>query len=382
MGRTLGRIASVAALSLLAAACSTPGISYLARVPAGAPEAAAYRTVSVGYFAGPQGDWYAGALEGMLLNADFDGGPWFIVHDPAAPEGTYGGRYSGTVDILAVDVDEYTRTKKKCVEWDGLFDCEHRAEVLQACIDVDVDAAVRIRLTDVRDGAVVFYETYQGHAGEHDCDDVKIITGKYAGKRKRGYGPYRDYYDRFGGSSGYLTHDLVQQALRDTLSDIRLDIAPYNNRAKAPLVAEAIDPEARADPRFAQAVEAAGDGNQDMSCRIWTDLVVAYPQAPGVRHNAGACAEASGNLEAAQLLYAEAVDAMAFHRRDGDTFDRLVKALNRISSIRTGEAALSELVSGGSDGTDGRPVCPDCITSGSESVRVVPDGFIGDDEPL
>ncbi|MEM7767371.1 MAG: hypothetical protein AAF253_07775 [Pseudomonadota bacterium] len=351
-------------------ACSTPGLHYQARNVAGVPDAAAYRTVSVGYFSGPEGDWYTSAFESMLLNADFDGGPWFIVHNPGAPRGTYGGRYSGHVDIIDVRVDEYTRSEKKCVEWDGLFDCEHRAEVLQACIDVDVDVSVTAKLVDIDDGAIIFQNAYHGRSDEHDCDDVKIISGKYAGKRKRGYGPFGHFHDRFGSPSGYLTHDLVQEALRETLSAIRLDIAPYNSNAKAPLLAEAIDPEVRADPRFAQAIAAAEEGDLDGGCRTWDVLLAAYPAAPGVRHNAGACAEAAGDLPRAQALYAEAVDGMAMFRRDGAAFDTLVAALNRISAVRNSDAQLSNLAGAAERGDNvliNPSLCPDCITLPLES---------------
>lgn len=376
MELVLGRVASAQSTTVLAClalgACATPGISYLSSVPAGDTAAASYRTVSVGYFSGPEGDWYTGAFETMLLTADFDGGPWFIVHDPGAPEGTYAGRYSGWIDLIDVDVDEYTRTKKKCVEWDGLFDCEHRAEVLQACIDVDVDVAVTTRLSDVGDGAIVFQETYHGRAGEHECDDIKIISGKHAGRREAGYGPFGHFHDRFGAPAGYLTHDLVREALADTLGDVRRDIAPFNARAKAPLVAEAIDPEAGADPRFASAVSAAEDGNTERSCGLWSSLVDAYPGAPGVRHNAGACAEAAGDLAAAQIHYATALDGMALFRRDGGTFDTLVAALNRISGLRQGNETLSRLgeanaVGGEPQGSTG--LCQDCITPPDESLQ-------------
>lgn len=371
-GKRQGVTTSAVVALLLVGACSNPGFSYNARVPAGDLQAARYRTVSVGHFSGPEGRWYTNAFESMLLSAQFDGAPWFIVHDPQAPKGTYGGRYSGVIDIADISVREYTKTRKECVEWDGLFDCEHRAEVLKACVDVDVEVSVTARLTDVPAGEIIFQDHYLGRASDHECDDVAIVSGKYAKKNRKGFGWFGQVFDRFGHQSDYLTEDLVYEALRDTLDDVRRDIAPFNARAKAPLVAEAIDPEVRADLRFTQAIAAAESGNRVISCELFGDLLASYPTAPAVAHNVGACAEASGDLARAQGHYAAAVEGMAFFRRDNQAYEVLLGARERIDAVRAGDSVLSQLTDEFRVHDGDLPsttMCPDCITSEGESVE-------------
>jgi len=370
--RRAGRLASALApvLALVLGACASPGLSYTARSPAGDPVAAAYRTVAVGYFSGPEGEWYTGAFETMLLGTQFDGGPWFIVHHPGAPEGTYEGHYSGQVDIVEIDVWDEMRTRQKCVEWDGLFDCEHRAEVLEACLEVEVAVAVTARLTDVGNGAIRFQQTYHGRAAEETCEEVEIVSGKYAGRRKRGDGHFGWLHDRFGAAADDLTVALVREALGDTLDSVRRDIAPRNGRARAPLVAEAVDPEVRADPRFAAALAAAGEGDAGRGCALFAVLGEAYPAAPGVRHNLGACAEAAGDTEAAEAHYAAALEALAVHPGGGEAEAILVRALGRISRLQLDAealAAMPSLPAARPPASERDTLCSDCITSPPES---------------
>ncbi len=376
---------------VLLGGCASPGLSYLARNPAGDPVAASYRTVAVGYFSGPEGGWYTTAFEDMLLGAQFDGGPWFIVHHPGAPEGAYAGHYSGQVDLPDVHVSEHMRTRRKCVEWDGLFDCEHRADVVQACLEVDVAVAVTVRLTDVGSGRVAFGETYHGRADEETCEDVGIVADGDAGRHGHDHDGPGDHghgrhevgwrYGRFGAEADALTGSLVREALADTLEAVRHDIAPYHGRARAPLLAEAVDPEVRADPRFAAAVAAAGEGDAGTGCAMFATLAGAYPAAPAVQHNLGACAEAKGDADAAEARYAAALDAMALHPGAGEARETLLRALGRIERLQLDAGALARLPPLAPVPATG-PLCPDCITSEPESGLAPGKASKPDDKPL
>lgn len=344
-------IAVLLGSALGVAACSTPSLTYNARLPAGDVEASAYRDVGVYSFRGPEGDWFASRLEQMLTNATLDGQPWFSVATetaPAPPDGVY----SGSVSIDDVDVHEWTQSEKKCVEWDGLFDCETRAEVEQFCEEIDVDVSVTVQLSDSDSGRAVFSNTYSGDASERECWDIGIVGEKH------GYHSYgglkRQHFSGWGFGFDYAPPELVREALSETIGRIRNDIAPRNARVKAPLVAEAIDTEAGADTRFALAVDAASDGQLEVSCGYWDGLLADYPNAPGVRHNAGACAEARGDYTTAQSFYAEAVSQMQFHPLADDGHERILKSLERISGRRSGEAILDELT-----GAAGRLPVPD-----------------------
>lgn len=334
------RAAGTFALAMATTACSTPGISYEARLPAGHVEASSYRTVGVEGFRGPQGGWFAAQFEQMLAGATLDGRPWFTVSAYGAGPHAAGG-YSGFVSIDDVDVHDWTRVERKCVEWDGLFDCETRADVEQYCEEIEIDVSATIRLSDRQSGRLVLVESYHGDASEQECWDIGIV-GRAHHRKRRHQGLWRDHVYGTGWRGG-ATPELVREALSETLADIRRDIAPRNIREKAPLLAEAIEAEAGADLRFREGVEAAQAGDFVASCALWEALLADYPSAPGVRHNAGACAEAAGEYARAQTLYGEAMAAMDVYPNAQTGMERIKGALARISSRRSGEALLENL---------------------------------------
>ena len=70
----------------------------------------------------------------------------------------------------------------------------------------------------------------------------------------------------------------------------------------------ALADDAAIDRAIALAVEATKGGNFMGACAQWDELGRAYPRAPAVLHNLGACAEARGDMETAQLRYARAAE--------------------------------------------------------------------------
>lgn len=327
--------ATLLVASGLFAGCASPALRYEARLPANFAEAAAEREVAIAGFSGPEAGWYASQFEAMLAGATLDGLPWFRVSaaGPMAP-----AVYSGTVWIDDVDTHDWIETDRECVEWDGLFDCERRADVEKLCVEIDVDVTVQLRLAKAPDGALVFTEAYSS-----DADDTICETLGEVGRHGRG----RASLWRLDDELRDTERELVREALLDTLDDIRRDIAPRNAVVKAPLVAEALDPVARADPMFKQAVKLAEDGNVPAACASWEALHAAYPDAPGVTHNLGACAEAAGDYARAQALYAAAVEALPVGGAALDGADAIFSSLERINARRDGDVLIDRL-SGGS----------------------------------
>ncbi|MEN0002040.1 MAG: hypothetical protein AAF940_14255 [Pseudomonadota bacterium] len=342
--KTHGSIAILAIAAL--SACATPGIDYQARLMANSTAAAETRTVAVDRFRGPAGGWFRRQFEDMVANAYFDGTPWFTLADYPAPGGPdRAGTYTGDIDLISYDWNEYHRTIKKCVEWDGLFDCETRAEVDQICFEQRVEVAVTPRLIDAETGQVVFSNTYYGDAHRDHCEDAY-----YGHKGHRGKGHFGGH-GRRGGLLGFGEYsappDMMREALNETLWPIRVDIAPRNSTVRATFVTEALDPVVRADPRFEQAVDMAAS-DPFGSCDTWTALSAQYPEAPAIIHNMGACAEASTDYEAAQGLYGEAAQLSIKYSTDCQVSDKFVKALRKLSEQRTGLQIIDE-ISGVSD---------------------------------
>lgn len=320
------------------AACSTPGIDYSAAVVPPHTAAVETRSVDVGRFDGPGGNWFAGQFEAMLVNATFNGQPWFKIarySDGYVPEGQRAGIYEGITNIESYEAEEYTRTVSKCVEWDGLFDCEHREDVEEVCLREEVDVSVTPRLIEYGTGRILFSQTYYGSDSHESCDEV-YWHGRRGKHHKGGYS-----YGLIGGVQP--PRDMVVNALSDTLHTIRNDIAPRNTTARATFVDEALDPMLAADPRFEQAVKAGRDAPYQ-SCATWRTLKDQYPNAPAVTHNLGACYESSGDFLGAHSLYAEAAEQSAAMSGTGQPQKDYSQSLARMSSYRTGLQLLDRLV--------------------------------------
>lgn len=326
---------SCGVLATVLAGCSTPGINYETRLMPASQAAAATRDVAVERFYGPAGRWYAREFEAMLANATLDGQPWFRMAAYASESPTPVGVYSGDIDILSHTFEDYTRTVSKCVEWDGLFDCETRVDVEEFCTREKLEVSVSPRLIDSVSGTILFSGTYHGSAGEKVCDE-------YGYPGYGGFG-YKRNVSLFGYGSFAPNYALLHDALADTLRPIRVDIAPRNGTVKAVFVKEALDPVARADPRFEQAVK-AGKDNPVFSCLMWEDLYAQYQASPSVKHNHAACLEASGDFPTAQRLFAEAAESAAGFVVESDTQRVFTGSLQRISNQRYGHNVLDNLI--------------------------------------
>lgn len=336
------KLAIMAGLSGLAA-CATPGIDYAATVVPPHTAAVETRTVDVGRFSGPGGRWYEERFEAMLASATLDGQPWFRIArytDGYVPDGQRAGIYEGLIDIASYEAEEYTQTVNKCIEWDGVFDCEHREEVEEICLREEVEVAVTPRLIEYGSGQILFSETYYGSASNESCDEAY-----WHGRRGRRHGGHWSY-----GLAGGVQppRDMVVAALSDTLHQVRNDIAPRNTTRRAQFIDEALDPVVRADPRFEQAVK-AGRQAPDASCMAWQALHDEYPSSPAVTHNLGACYESSGDFIGAHSLYAEAAQQSAAVSGTGQPQEKFREALARMSSYRTGMELLNRLTGSGTD---------------------------------
>ena len=328
--------ASALSASMLVA-CSTPGIKYDARIMPNNLDAAATRSVAVEPFSGPGGSWYTRQFETMLANTLFDGKPWFSLAAYSNPDPALrSGIYAGNIDIVDYSTWEDIRTVKKCVEWDGLFDCETRAEVEEICFHEEIRVSVDPRLIEIGTGDVLFSDRYYGDASRSFCEDLGLVSESKKRKRKRARRASRAFY-------ADASHDLVLEALSDTLGPIRRDIAPRNAVVKAKFMTNPLDPVVKADVRFEQAIEMSRK-DPATSCALWDSLSVTYPSSPAVIYNNGACAEASQQFNVAQERYAEAAQLSLAFSKDGQTVAKPIqKALANVSSQRFDLQILNEL---------------------------------------
>ena len=333
---------------LAMAACATPGIDYTASIAPGNPEAAKLRTVAVERFRGPLAGWYADQFEAMLAEAQFEGQNWFQV-GLFSRQSNIEGVYGGDVQISPPYVDETYHTYSECIKRDEDTDkCLKRRDVERVCLDYTIEVAVTPQLLDAQTNQLVHRATYTAADSERECFETgRVVYRIRRGPDDPGRGKYRFGYEDYGNpgyrlGGDYIIDRITANALQSTIWQARQDIAPYNQQVRAKILTEAENLEVRADPRFAQAVEGIRNGNYTFSCVTFTTLAEEYQNAPAVLHNLGACAEASGNSEAAQAHYAEAAaEAQAL---GGAPAKRILNALDRISGTRSDEIVLESLV--------------------------------------
>ena len=166
------------AVAMLVAACATEGVSVNTVVPARDVGASQLRNVAVVGFSGNDGEGFTAELESALANATLNGAAYFNVTDRQTVRGMTGTRGASAQDIAqivsfgqsmgvdgvyfgdiaGIDFDSKSRsaTKTKCVEYDGLFDCEKREEYRVTCYDQTATYSVVPKLVDVSTGSIVY----------------------------------------------------------------------------------------------------------------------------------------------------------------------------------------------------------------------------------
>ena len=341
----------------MAVSCASPGIVYDAAVLPSSEAAAAIRNVSVEDFSGPAGFWYRSEFERMLTGAVFDGRPWFRVSTSRGSPMLVGGTYSGVITVSDHQIREYVHTNSRCVEWDGLFDCERRVDFEELCIDETVQVNVRPRLMEARTGQTVFAKSYRGSASDRTCHDLPWRSydhGHRAHDEQADHHHHNEHtrrrYDRYNYANRYGRYrygrpsdNLVRSALGQTLRRIRNDIAPYHRRVRAEFLMTDADPMVAADAKFVRAAEVArNDGHA--SCPIWQALAADYPASVSAAHNSGVCAEAVSDFRQARLEYRRSFDLAQSSALAADQMQHLTESLQRLSENETGQRTIQDLV--------------------------------------
>jgi len=285
-------------LTGLLAACQTPGYDYAARTAPNFPAALDYTDVTVGRFEGPAGNVAAREFEALIASTELEGRPWFIVSGPSQPQGVY----EGNVNVTGYRGEVRNERERACVEYDGPLDCERRAIIESECLKEIVDISVDLRLIDAATRRLVFTSGRGGTTEREDCFEVAEYpdtdqpTGQHGPTKYETYSPYDAPYG------------MIAEAVPAAIAGFRTDIAPYIATFRAEIVTKPLVGEEAGDARFAAAVTATKRGEFIGACAQWQELAAAYPNAPGIQHNHGACAEARGDLTTAHAQYARAAE--------------------------------------------------------------------------
>ena len=359
------RVIMAMVAALISGCATTAGIDYAANVAPGNPAAAAIRQVSVDSFDGPLGRWYGQRFEEMLETAVFENALWFEVGDVLEGRRPQGA-YSGETQIYPPRVSERYYTSRRCRRVDDeTGDCLVLAEIEHVCTRYETPVAVNVTLFDRSRRTLVHDAVYRAAAGDELCYETGFIFvharhaadlpapgRRRAGGRRpswsgaRGYPHTREVFRGVGfiPDERRLIEDLTRAALDRTLWDARTDLAPFHQIARAEIMAEALAPEVKADPRFARAADAVRNGAHQTACSDWRALEATYGPTPAVTHNLGACAEAAGDFADAQAHYADAAALIAdLDPSEQQLPDVLLNALRRVSERRLNAVTLDAM---------------------------------------
>lgn len=324
---------------LAASACATPGYDYVSRAAPNYPQALDYTDVVAGRFNGPAGDIAEREFDSLIQSAELNGQPWFTVASHGRPQGIY----EGGVEVTGYRGEITHKRVRRCVEYDGIFDCERRATVEQRCVRDIVDVAVSASLVDFASGRRVFTSTQGGASEQEDCYDIAEIWGTDLPEGQ--FGPTeQEIYDPWSAPYG-----LIAQAVPAAVAQFRTDIAPYMANFRAEIVAKPLTGEEAGDPRFAAAVKATRSGHFMGACAQWDQLAQAWPEAPGILHNQAACMEARGDLAGAHAQYARAAElARAIPLLKDKDAQPIFDALARVSRGRYEDGLINRATGSGS----------------------------------
>ncbi|GAA0531856.1 hypothetical protein GCM10008941_09030 [Rhizomicrobium palustre] len=286
-----------------------------ARFPANNAQAAELKRVAVAGFGGPEGDYFAYALEAMLSNAEFDGRRYFslvgsgardVPPDRAVEFGRRVGAegvYSGMLREADFEDYPYEERTSRCVEKNAEGKCVRKEVLVKPCVRREFNMDVVVSLAEVRTGEVVYSARKSGDTSASWCrGDIQ---------------PYSD-------------SDMMDGVLNRILAEIRPDIAPYNKVLQATVI-EKTDGLSEGDAaRFKAAVKLADNGNIGDACRQWDELKAANPNHPGAVYNVGVCAEANGDFDGALALYEQA--SRLSLKPDSDIAESIARAKNLIAA--------------------------------------------------
>lgn len=340
------RFLSVVVLAFLAGCAAPIKVESEMQLPARAPEATRLKRIAVLRFERLGNFDITAEVEAQLANARVGGATYFTVVERArlnealkemrlAESGALNaasaaklgqmvaanGLYMGAITRDDIADQNYTETRSVCGQFEEKRDKKGNVSqgACQRYIDRQVNCTRRMatfefvpKLMDVASGTIIYSRTVAGTSSAKNCSD--------------------------DGSPAAARDDLRSDARNSALKAFREDIAPFTRTLQIAFLSNTdgiASPTAK--ERFEGSMAFARERRLDRACEIWAEISQTERFAPSVTYNRGICAEVSGNLDLALVLYTEA--------------DRLLSRPDRtigegLTRVRTRQAADRSLRSG------------------------------------
>lgn len=298
--------------------------------PAKYHEAALIRTVSVMPLSGPEGDQFAGELEGVIGSIRIKGENFFTLVDRRSLNNVISemklmqsgladqatavrigkligaqGIYTGTVTAATWNDSHYSASRSKCIERQR----EDRGSVKKGecirwwnyevpCVKRTASFAFTPKLVEVETGRVAFSANYSGSAESSGCQDGTPASGG---------------------------QELLTKAKDTAKKDFRQSIAPYYVVREVKLM-DSTDgiTSSEAKDKLKNGIDYA-EKRLERACELWKEADRQSPGSVALTYDLGVCAESAGDLDAAQAFYTKADNLL------GKPDEDITQALNRVA---------------------------------------------------
>jgi hypothetical protein len=253
-----------------------------------------------------------------------------------------GAVYYGTIKGGALDIEDYTERRKKCLDEDpfglklAIGKCKNSTEEIVDCKRQTASFDVTLRVADVNTREMIYEKLVTRTKTESYCADddtadlVDLIRAAENGSA-----------DDASTVSG-MSVVLINQIREEIADEVRDDVVPRteegtvllkryarNQGEPAPSTREGKKVEKQRQKRFDASIKWAQRGRWDRACGDWSAMLDEKPENVALLYNLGICAEARGDVERAVVLYMQASD-MLFEPDDIvlDALDRAELALD------------------------------------------------------
>ena len=302
MEKWITRAILVLSLALMGTGANAETLRISGIYPAGDPDAAAIKSISIGRFTGNEGESLANELEAQLSGVMVNNEQYFTIL------GYGGGRADATISggiTTKVETSEVYQKRKVCL--DQTYDAKCYREEWRniRCERRNVVVTISIRLVTTVGNRLVYSKSKTDTRNNIQCPD-----------------------DSFSDS----LDESIQQMIKTAASEARFDLAPSfrEERVRLEESTDGMDkPTAKA---FKEAVRAT-KRNEDTACDQFAKLQQVIPNHKSLIFNLALCADKRGRYAEAAALYRQALPL--FPNKD------LVNAgLKRIGDRQRAEAEL------------------------------------------
>jgi tetratricopeptide (TPR) repeat protein len=313
------KIAGVAALAAASVHAETLPVEGIYAAGTDAPSRA--RSIAIAGFAGRGGERLAFAIDTALRGAVIKGRPWFGLSfseppraatytydrdaDPAAYRGGADAVMRGIAEVEWRDRDDGTKDVEECAVREDRGKCTEKKTVTYNCRARDVTLRPEVRLV-AREGELLYGKGDQLTTSRRFCKDEQ-------------------------GSPS--VDSMVEELARQFADAVRFDLAPVQ-RYETIRVLESREGMSKPDQKAFKAALRLTKTDVAQACAVFADLRQMNPRSVTLLFNVGLCIERLGDLEAAALLYQ---DALAISPRKLEPQEGLA----RIASRQRAERQLS-----------------------------------------